>query len=124
MNDRRLAVQGGGLALVAALALVAVSASVRSASLGTSYGAASGLAQAADLLAGLAMLGAGALAWRQQPGSAWAVTAILAGVAWSAQDWIGGETQNWDMQKDLNPDNANFLAPDAPTPRFEAIAPK
>jgi ABC-type nitrate/sulfonate/bicarbonate transport system substrate-binding protein len=40
------------------------------------------------------------------------------------QDWIGGETQIWDMQKDLNPDNANYLAPDAPTPRFEAIAPK
>lgn len=40
------------------------------------------------------------------------------------QDWIGGETEIWDLQKQLNPDNANYLGPDAPTPRFEAITPQ
>jgi ABC-type nitrate/sulfonate/bicarbonate transport system substrate-binding protein len=40
------------------------------------------------------------------------------------KDWIANETQIWDLQKKLNPDNANYLAPDAPTPRFEAINPQ
>ena len=39
-------------------------------------------------------------------------------------DWIANETQIWELQKKLHPDNANYLAPDAPTPRFEAIAPQ
>ena len=89
VSERRFALQAGGLALAAALALVAVWAAVRSASLGTSYASGSDLARAADLLAALALLGAGALAWHQQPGSGLAAAAILAGVAWSAQDWIG-----------------------------------
>ncbi|HWM15213.1 MAG TPA: hypothetical protein VNP97_01365 [Microbacterium sp.] len=38
-------------------------------------------------------------------------------------DWIPGETAIWELQKQLNPDNANYLAADAPKPRFEAIAP-
>ena len=91
MNERRVALQTGGVALAGVLGLVAVWAAVRSASLGTSYASGSDLAQAADLLAGLALLGAGALAWQQQPGSGVAGAAILAGVAWSAQDWIGWE---------------------------------
>ena len=80
-----------GLAVAAALAVVAVWAAERAGSLGTSYAAASGPALSADVLAALALLGAGALAWHQQPGRRLAALTILAGVAWSAQDWIGWE---------------------------------
>ena len=38
-------------------------------------------------------------------------------------DWIPVETEIWNLMKQLNPDNANYLPPDAPTPRFEAITP-
>jgi ABC-type nitrate/sulfonate/bicarbonate transport system substrate-binding protein len=40
------------------------------------------------------------------------------------EDWIAHETGIWELQKKLNPDNANYLAADAPTPRFEAINPQ
>ncbi len=40
------------------------------------------------------------------------------------QDWIPNETEIWELQKQLNPDNANYLAADAPKPRFEAINPQ
>lgn len=39
------------------------------------------------------------------------------------QDWIDVETQVWDLMKDLDPDNVNYLDADAPTPRFEAVEP-
>ena len=35
--------------------------------------------------------------------------------------WIGPETELWTLMKKLHPDNPNYLAADAPTPRFEAI---
>jgi GFO/IDH/MocA oxidoreductase family protein len=38
--------------------------------------------------------------------------------------WIGPETELWTLMKKLHPDNPNYLAADAPTPRFEAIAPQ
>lgn len=31
------------------------------------------------------------------------------------------ETEIWNLMKNLNPENANFLPADAPTPRFEAV---
>lgn len=40
------------------------------------------------------------------------------------KDWIANETQIWELQKKLNPDNANYLPADAPKPRFEAINPQ
>lgn len=39
------------------------------------------------------------------------------------EDWIGVETAIWDLMKNLNPDNHNYLAADAPRPRFVALAP-
>jgi len=38
--------------------------------------------------------------------------------------WIGPETELWELMKKLHPDNPNYLAADAPTPRFEAITPQ
>jgi len=40
------------------------------------------------------------------------------------KDWIPVETEIWNLMKDLNPDNANYLPADAPTPRFEAVTPQ
>ena len=40
-----------------------------------------------------------------------------------SEDWIKTETAIWDLMKGLHPDNANFLAEDAPTPRFEVLEP-
>lgn len=40
------------------------------------------------------------------------------------EDWIANETQIWELQKKLHPDNANYLSADAPKPRFEAINPQ
>ena len=37
------------------------------------------------------------------------------------QEWIDAETQVWSLMHDLDPDNVNYLAEDAPTPRFEAL---
>jgi ABC-type nitrate/sulfonate/bicarbonate transport system substrate-binding protein len=39
-------------------------------------------------------------------------------------NWIPSETAVWELMKKLNPDNANYLAADAPKPRFEAIQPQ
>ena len=36
-------------------------------------------------------------------------------------DWIPVETDIWALMKELNPDNANYLPADAPTPRFEHV---
>lgn len=40
-----------------------------------------------------------------------------------SQEWIDSETAIWDLMKNLHPDNANFLAEDAPKPRFEVLKP-
>jgi len=37
--------------------------------------------------------------------------------------WIPVETAIWEQMKSLDPDNANFLQEDAPTPRFVALTP-
>jgi len=39
------------------------------------------------------------------------------------EDWIETEVALWDLMKDLDPDNANYLADDAPTPRLEVVEP-
>lgn len=36
-------------------------------------------------------------------------------------EWIPVETEIWNLMKELNPENANYLPADAPTPRFEAV---
>jgi ABC-type nitrate/sulfonate/bicarbonate transport system substrate-binding protein len=40
-----------------------------------------------------------------------------------SEEWIDTETAIWDMMKGLDPDNANFLQSEAPTPRFVALTP-
>lgn len=40
-----------------------------------------------------------------------------------SEDWIKTETAIWDLMKGLDPDNANYLKQDAPTPRFEVLEP-
>lgn len=40
-----------------------------------------------------------------------------------SDEWIDSETAIWDLMKNLHPDNANYLASDAPTPRFVALSP-
>ena len=39
------------------------------------------------------------------------------------EDWIKVETAIWEQMKELNPENANYLAADAPKPRFVALKP-
>jgi ABC-type nitrate/sulfonate/bicarbonate transport system substrate-binding protein len=39
------------------------------------------------------------------------------------QDWIATETSIWELMKGLHPDNHNYLAADAPKPRFVALTP-
>jgi ABC-type nitrate/sulfonate/bicarbonate transport system substrate-binding protein len=39
------------------------------------------------------------------------------------EDWIETEVAIWELMKNLDPDNPNYLAADAPTPRFEVIEP-
>ncbi len=91
MTETRFVLKAGGLAVAAALALLALWSAESTASLGTSYAAVSDVAHAADVLASLALLGAGALAWHQRPGSGLAWVCLLVGMVWSAQDWIGWE---------------------------------
>ncbi len=40
-----------------------------------------------------------------------------------SEEWVASETAIWDLMKNLDPDNANYLAPDAPSPRFEVLQP-
>ena len=40
-----------------------------------------------------------------------------------SDEWVTSETAIWDLMKDLDPDNANYLAEDAPTPRFVVLEP-
>ena len=39
------------------------------------------------------------------------------------QDWIDAEVKIWDLMKTLHEDNPNKLDSDAPSPRFEVLAP-
>lgn len=39
------------------------------------------------------------------------------------EEWVGVETGIWDVMKNLDPENANYLPADAPSPRFEVIEP-
>lgn len=40
-----------------------------------------------------------------------------------SDEWVKTETAIWGLMKGLNPANANYLAADAPTPRFEVLQP-
>jgi hypothetical protein len=40
-----------------------------------------------------------------------------------SEEWIETETAVWEIMKRLHEDNPNYLAPDAPTPEFVALAP-
>ncbi|HEX4980205.1 MAG TPA: hypothetical protein VFV63_00820 [Ilumatobacteraceae bacterium] len=39
------------------------------------------------------------------------------------EEWIEVETAIWELMKNLDPENPNYLAADAPTPRFEVVDP-
>lgn len=39
------------------------------------------------------------------------------------EEWIEAETRVWEYMSELHEDDPNYLAPDAPAPRFEAIEP-
>ena len=54
--------------------------------------------------------------WRATTGSSTARSS-------RAKEWVETETAIWDLMKNLDPDNANYLAEDAPTPRFEVLEP-
>ena len=55
----------------------------------TSYAGASAAVHAADLAAGLGLIGAGLLAWLEPRSRRLGLLAILAGVAWFGPDWEG-----------------------------------
>ena len=77
----------------AAAVLAAVSAVAAVGDVGfmvTTYGETSALARSAGLAAGVGLMAAGA-AWWTVRRSAPAALAVLAGVAWSADDWVGQE---------------------------------
>jgi signal transduction histidine kinase len=57
----------------------------------TTYAGASGLAGAADVVAGLSLLAAGLAASLARPRGSTALVALLAGAAWFAPDWVGWE---------------------------------
>jgi hypothetical protein len=40
-----------------------------------------------------------------------------------SQEWVDTEIAIWDIQKGLHPENANYLAPDAPQPEFTVLQP-
>ena len=57
----------------------------------TTYASASGLAGAADVLAGLSLLAAGLAALIARPRGSTALVATLAAAAWLAPGWVGWE---------------------------------
>jgi signal transduction histidine kinase len=77
----------GSAAIVSTVLLVPRSAAVPP----TTYAGASGLAGAADVLAGLSLLAAGLAALIARPRGSTALVATLAGAAWLAPDWVGWE---------------------------------
>jgi signal transduction histidine kinase len=79
------------LGLVVAYALAAIVAVPRTGTPPTTYAGESSAAHAADLAAGLALLGAGVLAWTEARTRRLGLLAIAAGVVWFAPDWDGWE---------------------------------
>jgi signal transduction histidine kinase len=81
------------LAIPALAIACAVSAVLASDTLGdfggTSYSGASPAAGAADALAGIGLVLAGALAWMRSRTGSLGLVAMLAGLAWLAPDWVG-----------------------------------
>jgi signal transduction histidine kinase len=75
--------------LVFAYALAAIIAVPRAGAPLTTYAGESSEAHAADLAAGLALLGAGLLAWTEARTRRLGLVAILAGAVWFAPDWDG-----------------------------------
>ena len=101
-DNRRMAVVEpyfGGvrvLRLVIALLTVAVGVATvlfvpHSGALLTTYSGGSGLARAADVVAGLSLLAAGLATVIARPHGSIGIVAMLAGAAWFAPDWVGWE---------------------------------
>jgi signal transduction histidine kinase len=78
-------------ALVMAYAIAAIVAVPRAGTPLTTYAGGSSVAHAADLAAGLALLGAGVLAWTEARTRRLGLLAIASGVVWFAPDWDGWE---------------------------------
>ena len=78
-----------GVSVVAAGYAVAAIAVPRSGSPATSYAGASAAAHAADLAAGLGLIGAGLLAWLEPRSRRLGLLALLAGAAWFGPGWEG-----------------------------------
>src|SRR5215208_1007193 len=76
------------LAIAAAIAAVLAADHVAGGGL-TSYAGASGAADAADALAGVGLVLAGALAWAQARTRLLGLLTMLAGLAWLGHDWEG-----------------------------------
>jgi signal transduction histidine kinase len=80
------------LALTAAYAIAVVVEAPRSLdTYAGTYAGASTLAEAVDLVAGLALLAAGLAAWSEQRMRPIGVLSVLAGLVWFAPDWEGWE---------------------------------
>jgi signal transduction histidine kinase len=77
--------------LVLAYALAAIVAVPRAGTPPTTYAGESSVAHAADLVAGLTLLGAGLLACTEQRTRRLGLLAVAAGVVWFAPDWDGWE---------------------------------
>jgi signal transduction histidine kinase len=57
----------------------------------TTYAATSSTLAVADFVAGLGLIVAGCVVWRERPGASIGPLAILLGVVWFAPDWVGWE---------------------------------
>ncbi len=54
-----------------------------------------------------------------QEGNDWFVDSPF----FESEEWVRTETAVWELMKDLHPDNANYLKPDAPSPDFVVLEP-
>jgi signal transduction histidine kinase len=77
--------------LTVAAGLASVLLVPHSSELLTTYSAGSGVAHAADVVAGLSLLAAGLAALIARPRESIGTVAMLAGAAWFAPDWVGWE---------------------------------
>jgi signal transduction histidine kinase len=91
LGSRELRLIGGAAAAAYAVAVVLALPEPGLNTPVTAYSMASTGAHAADLLAGLGLVGAGLFMWIERPGGRLGLLAMLAGVAWFAPDWIGWE---------------------------------
>jgi signal transduction histidine kinase len=94
----------------------------------TTYATASGLAAAATLVAGLALVAAGLIAWLDRPASVFGPLAAAAGLAWLAPVWVGWQAGP-SLARSLGMVVAPFLLPllvhqliSAPTGRLRTRA--